>query len=267
MKAWRLAAKRLNWREELIHADDKAFCSALRASTWMGRTLETDRSIARVEVLLGRRLRPLPAGRPRKTKKTGSDEKIRWPSRMTCSDHRSRVSMPLFRIGLVIVFLLIVTYWIHRLIVVPRTTATTTISIESPADRGFLEIHDCRELMDGLHTIDRKSRTGASWYCDPNPGLDLTFVDTGACSVETDENARVAILIVLKRQHIKEFDDWCTPRIGKLIGVSVDSVLFAVEPLENRLNGRFVIWDVGDHKRATELLEEIRRRAARLSRN
>jgi len=69
LKAWQHAARRLNWREELIHADDKEFCSALRASTWTGRPLGTDRFIAKVEVLVGRRLRPLPPGRPRRDKK------------------------------------------------------------------------------------------------------------------------------------------------------------------------------------------------------
>ena len=66
LRAWRRIASRLNWREELIHADDKEFSSSLRASTWAGRPLGTDRFIAKVEVLMGRRLRTLPRGRPRK---------------------------------------------------------------------------------------------------------------------------------------------------------------------------------------------------------
>ena len=71
LKAWRQAARRLNWREELTHADDKEFCASLRASTWTGRPLGTDRFIAKVEVLVGRRLRALPCGRPRKSQKDG----------------------------------------------------------------------------------------------------------------------------------------------------------------------------------------------------
>lgn len=69
LKAWRQAARRLNWREELTHADDKEFSMSLRASTWTGRPLGSDRFIAKVEVLVGRRLRPLPRGRPQKDKK------------------------------------------------------------------------------------------------------------------------------------------------------------------------------------------------------
>ena len=69
LKAWRQAARRLKWREELTHADDKAFGSTLRASTWTGRPLGTDRFIARVEVLVGRRPRALPRGRPQKSQK------------------------------------------------------------------------------------------------------------------------------------------------------------------------------------------------------
>jgi len=64
-----LAARWLHRRDERTHADDKAFCSALRASTRTGRPLGTDRLIARVEFLAGRWLRPLPPGRPRKANK------------------------------------------------------------------------------------------------------------------------------------------------------------------------------------------------------
>lgn len=84
LKAWRQTARRLNWREELIHADDKESCSALRASRWAGRPLGTDRFIAKVEVLLGRRLRALQHGKPPKPQKDKKIENGGCPYLLKC---------------------------------------------------------------------------------------------------------------------------------------------------------------------------------------
>ena len=50
--------------------DDDAFVSRLRGRTQTGRPLAADSWLSKLEKKLGRRLRPLPVGRPRKP---GSD--------------------------------------------------------------------------------------------------------------------------------------------------------------------------------------------------
>ena len=54
------------WREMLVSDDDEAIVAGLRANTARGRPLGSDRLLAKLERRLGRRLRPLPVGRPRK---------------------------------------------------------------------------------------------------------------------------------------------------------------------------------------------------------
>ncbi len=69
MAAWRQAARRLNWRNELTRPEDEDVVRAIRACTWAGRPLGTDSFVAKIESRLGRRLRALPPGRPRKKTK------------------------------------------------------------------------------------------------------------------------------------------------------------------------------------------------------
>ena len=56
------------WREALCAPLDDRTLSRLRIWTHRGRPLGSDRFVAKLERLVGRRLRPLPVGRPRKTK-------------------------------------------------------------------------------------------------------------------------------------------------------------------------------------------------------
>ncbi len=71
VKAWSALVPGLNWKEMLTHAEDKDTRSALRLNTQTGRPLGTDSFLSKIERTLGRRLRPLPIGRPKKrTSKT-----------------------------------------------------------------------------------------------------------------------------------------------------------------------------------------------------
>ena len=54
------------WRESLAKATDDEMLGRIRMWTCRGRPLGTDRFVARLERALGRRLRPLPVGRPRR---------------------------------------------------------------------------------------------------------------------------------------------------------------------------------------------------------
>ena len=55
-----------DWRRVLSERDDKDAIRALRSCTSRGRPLGTDSFMSKIEKLVGRRLRPLPGGRPRK---------------------------------------------------------------------------------------------------------------------------------------------------------------------------------------------------------
>ena len=56
----------MNWREWLIERDDASALAAMRLNTHTGRPLASDSFLGKLETLLGRRLRPLPIGRPKK---------------------------------------------------------------------------------------------------------------------------------------------------------------------------------------------------------
>ena len=55
-----------DWEETLAEMLDKQALSTVRLSTHRGRPLGSDSFLSKIESLLGRRLRPLPVGRPRK---------------------------------------------------------------------------------------------------------------------------------------------------------------------------------------------------------
>jgi len=57
------------WVAELTRRDDAEFVERLRSQTGRGRPLNRDSFLSKVEKLLGRRVRPLPVGRPRKRRK------------------------------------------------------------------------------------------------------------------------------------------------------------------------------------------------------
>jgi putative transposase len=67
MASWEREVGTAKWRRMLARPDDDRLVNSLRLSTSRGRPLGSDRFIAKLETLLGRRLRPLPRGRPPKT--------------------------------------------------------------------------------------------------------------------------------------------------------------------------------------------------------
>ena len=66
---WRRRLGRLDWKEALGQGLDERETTALRRSTMTGRPLGSDSFISKLETRLGRRLRALPVGRPRKRKR------------------------------------------------------------------------------------------------------------------------------------------------------------------------------------------------------
>jgi putative transposase len=63
------------WRAELRSADDREELSRIRLGTHRGRPLGSDSFLSKLERRLGRRLRPLPVGRPKKTTKKPTKKK------------------------------------------------------------------------------------------------------------------------------------------------------------------------------------------------
>ena len=68
LAAWKELLGDGDWREVLTDPLEEADLARLRRTTSRGRPLGSDRFIAKLERALGRRLRPLPVGRPRKKK-------------------------------------------------------------------------------------------------------------------------------------------------------------------------------------------------------
>jgi len=66
---WNKQMDAQRWRHLLTLADDEQQLARLRLCTSRGRPLGSDKFVAKLETLLGRRLRPLPSGRPRKSNK------------------------------------------------------------------------------------------------------------------------------------------------------------------------------------------------------
>ena len=56
------------WRGMLVSPEDEIVVADVRRSALRGRALAGDSLLAKIERRLGRRLRPLPIGRPRKTR-------------------------------------------------------------------------------------------------------------------------------------------------------------------------------------------------------
>ena len=66
---WQAHRTGSDWKETLAAMLDKATLSSVRLSTHRGRPLGSNRFLSKIESLVGRRLRPLPVGRPRTKKK------------------------------------------------------------------------------------------------------------------------------------------------------------------------------------------------------
>jgi len=65
---WQRRLGKNDWEKTLVEMLSKETLSAFRLNTHRGRPLASDRFMSKLESLVGRRLRPLPVGRPRKTK-------------------------------------------------------------------------------------------------------------------------------------------------------------------------------------------------------
>jgi putative transposase len=66
LAAWRTFTQGQDWRESLHLMEDEQTASRLRLCTSRGRPLGSDSFVANLECTIGRRLRPLPEGRPKK---------------------------------------------------------------------------------------------------------------------------------------------------------------------------------------------------------
>jgi putative transposase len=82
LAAWRREWRPDRWRKALQQPEDETLSGLIRRSTHTGRPLATDGVLSKLERKLGRRLRALPVGRPRKADKKrtrvrtrGKDEK------------------------------------------------------------------------------------------------------------------------------------------------------------------------------------------------
>ena len=74
LRRWRKTMGGEEWEAELMRPDKTDEVSALQAGTANGRPLGTDSFLSKVEKALGRRVRPLPVGRP--CKRTKEREEI-----------------------------------------------------------------------------------------------------------------------------------------------------------------------------------------------
>lgn len=66
LPAWSKEMDPTRWRDLLTRNDDEQELARLRLCTGRGRPLGSDKFVAKLETILGRRLRPLPRGRPPK---------------------------------------------------------------------------------------------------------------------------------------------------------------------------------------------------------
>ena len=83
LSTWKTLLAHDNWKELLKDPDDEAESNALRTHTHRGCPLGSDSFLCKMEKLLNRRLRPLPIGRPQKTKNTPTSQKRKKPSKTT----------------------------------------------------------------------------------------------------------------------------------------------------------------------------------------
>ncbi|MBW8017661.1 MAG: transposase [Planctomycetes bacterium] len=70
MKWWRAKSKHFDWKAILQKQMEKSQVNKIRLCTSRGRSLATDSFLNKIEKIAGRRLRPLPVGRPKKKKDT-----------------------------------------------------------------------------------------------------------------------------------------------------------------------------------------------------
>ena len=66
MRDWKKDWTPRRWRAALTESPEESDCHAIRLATHRGRPLATDSFLSKLEHRLGRRVRALPVGRPRK---------------------------------------------------------------------------------------------------------------------------------------------------------------------------------------------------------
>jgi putative transposase len=69
LRRWAKLVGDMPWKQRLTDRDDPDTLAAIRLHTQTGRPLANDSFLSKLETKLGRRLRPLPVGRPRKQSK------------------------------------------------------------------------------------------------------------------------------------------------------------------------------------------------------
>jgi putative transposase len=72
LRLWNTLIGSADWAEYLIRNDDKNMLLLLRSNTNRGRPLVSDTFVSKIEKIIGRRIRALPVGRP---KKKGGEKK------------------------------------------------------------------------------------------------------------------------------------------------------------------------------------------------
>jgi putative transposase len=68
MAYWRQISSAIDWKQTLQQQQSDEAIAAIRVNTHTGRPLAEDSFISKIEKLFNKRLRPLPVGRPKKTK-------------------------------------------------------------------------------------------------------------------------------------------------------------------------------------------------------
>ena len=81
LTAWEEMVGEVDWVETLSGAEDEDGLGLLRVRTRTGRPLGSDGFLSKVELAVGRRLRPLPVGRPRKCGRDRVSPAKRTPNR------------------------------------------------------------------------------------------------------------------------------------------------------------------------------------------
>jgi putative transposase len=66
MESWREHFEGIDWREFLERPEDKDMVKKIRINTSRGRPVASDKLMSKIEAKLGKRLRPLPVGRPKR---------------------------------------------------------------------------------------------------------------------------------------------------------------------------------------------------------
>ena len=76
LSTWKKLSAGNDWKATLLETVGDEVTSAVRLNTHRGRPLGKDSFLSKIESLVGRRLRPLPVGRPRKKSMEEGDKQV-----------------------------------------------------------------------------------------------------------------------------------------------------------------------------------------------